>query len=119
MKMLQRFERDQAAVSMPGRTICGQKPSFIILLAPDLTIDPQPTQWHILDRQAAKLYFLPQGWPPQTAVLLQGSVLWQPRAAPTSALLEQTVTGSLQVWMRGERRTLFMGDQFQLVITPS
>jgi len=125
--MLQLWDSDEDVTAFragSGRHLNAWKDSmrsetaFILLLAPDLTIDPQPAQWHILDRRAAKLYFLPQGWPLQTAVLLQDSVLWQPRAAPTSALLEQTVTDSLQVWMRGERRTLFMGDHFQLEITP-
>src|SRR5258708_2935741 len=125
--MLQLWDSDEDVTAFragSGRRLNAWKDSmrsetaFILLLAPDLTIDPQPARWHILDRRAAKLYFLPEGWAVQTAVLLQDSVLWQPRAAPTSALLEQAVTDSLQVWMRGERRTLIMGDHFQLEITP-
>jgi hypothetical protein len=92
--------------------------AFILLLAPDLTINPQPAYWNTLVGQAAKLYFLPQGWSSQTKVLLDEDVLWQPRAISTPALLEQTAKDSIDAWVLGERRTLFIGDRFQLEISP-
>ncbi len=99
----------------PWKNVMRPETAYILLLAPDLTAEPQPTHWHMLSHQAAKLFFLPRGWSPQTCVLLDGNLLWQPHFTPPSTV-QQPITDAIRIFIYEAPKRLLFGNCVRLCI---
>lgn len=100
----------------PWKNVMRPETAYILLLTPDLTVEPQPIHWQMLDHQAAKLFFLQRGWSPQMCVLLDGKPLWQPHLTPPSAVSEQVMLGAIRVQLYDPPQRLLFGEKIRLCI---
>ncbi len=86
---------------------------YILLLSPDLTIEPELAHWHILDNQAAKLYYLPPGWSSETHVLIGKETLWEPHLKTSSTATEPDWIHAVNV-EQNEQKTLLFGEKVRV-----
>jgi len=99
----------------PWRNITSSETAVILLIAPDLTVEPQPAQWYNLG--IAKLFYLSRGWSPQTSVLLQGELLWRSDLASQSSTSGRAIKDATQVSIYEAPRKLQFGGKIRLRIS--
>lgn len=98
----------------PWKNAPSSDTAFILLIAPDLTVEPQPAQCYNL--RIARLYLLSRGWPHQTCVLLQGEVLWRSDLASRSIISRQAIKAAIQISIHEPPRKLQFGGKIRLSI---
>jgi hypothetical protein len=74
----------------PWKSSMWSTKSYYLVLASDLEIHPQPAHWYILNSHT-RLYLLDKNWPTDTQILLEGSVLWQPKIAFATTVQHESV----------------------------
>ncbi len=89
-----------------------------LLLAADLSLEPEVRSWHALPQSAAKLYSLAPGWSQETRAMLEDQALWQPNlTSPPVRGPEQTLSRAIHVQLHEPADHLFFGERIRLVIT--
>ncbi len=102
----------------PWKQIMRPQTGVFLMLASDLSLEPEVRSWHLFSQQAVKLYYLAPGWSLQTRALLEDQVLWQPNlTSPTVRGPEQTLLHAIRVQLHEPADHLFFGERVRLVIT--
>jgi len=98
----------------PWKNAPSSDTAFNLLIAPDLTVEPQPQQFY--DLRVAKLFFLPRGWSQQTSVLLQSELLWRSDLTSRSVVSRQSIRNAIQISIHESPRKLQFGGKIRLSI---
>ncbi len=102
----------------PWKQVMRPQADVFLLLAADLSLEPEVRAWHVFSEPARKLYYLAPGWSPRTRVLLEGQVLWQPYlTGPPVKGPEQTLSPAIRVQLHEPADHLFFGERVRLAIT--
>ena len=102
----------------PWKKVLRPETGVFLLLPADLSLEPEVRYWHALSQQAAKLYYLAPGWSPDTRVLLENQLLWQPYlTSPPAMGPVQARTFGIRVQLYEPGDHLFFGERIRLVIT--
>lgn len=90
--------------------------SYILQLASDLTITPQPLHWQ--DRGRTKLYWLDSGWSSDIKVWLGDEILWYPRlyrSVTSLAQMAAKIALGITIFLDNER-VLHFGEHVSISI---
>lgn len=85
--------------------------AYVLLLAPDLRVSPEPKYWQVIDKQQVKLYLLSNNWLATTKVFLEDELFWQPSLSSTSR--------PKPVWVKNIRVQIYNSRVIQLKETVS
>lgn len=102
----------------PWKQVMRPQAGTFLLLAADLSLEPEARFWHAFPAWHAKLYYLAPGWSQETRVLLGDQVLWQPSLTSPPARGEaQTRARAIGVQLHDPADHLFFGERARLAIT--
>lgn len=88
--------------------------AYVLLLASDLTVSPEPKYWQVLGKHQAKLYLLSNNWPTTTKVLLEDNLFWQPCLSATTRQVPNWAK-NIKVYL-ANNKVIQLGEAFSLVI---
>jgi hypothetical protein len=100
----------------PWKKIMQTKESYYLVLASDLEIQPQPVHRYNLNAHA-RLYLLTKEWSADTQILLEGSVLWQPKLSSVAVPVEQLDKDALQIHSYDTPARLAFGSSIRFKIS--
>src|SRR5579859_3446801 len=90
--------------------------AYYLLTAPDLTVMPQPSCWHKLDSQGARLSLLNTGWSASLSVDLEGQFVWQPNINDLAKDEEPSWARSIDIMLYNSSGQVSFGDAVQVSI---